>query len=100
MAPGKTIAHSLLVGFPLFAGPLSGSAPPGGPRWWAAEVERALARAGANRAELVKALRAVPAGQRKGLAFLRIGNMPEGDLRSLSADFLLEDVGLAYKARD
>jgi transglutaminase-like putative cysteine protease/predicted esterase len=66
--------------------------------WWPADVDRALARAGANRAELSKALTAVPAEQRKGLVFL-IANMPESDLRSLRADFLLENVALAYQAR-
>ena len=66
--------------------------------WWAADVEDALARAGGNRAELEKALNGVPADQRKGMAFL-VANMPDGDLRSLKADFLLENVALAYKAR-
>jgi predicted esterase len=62
------------------------------------EVAKALARAGDNRPQLVKALRDVPAGQRKGMAFL-IANMPDEDLRTLSAAFLLENVDLAYRAR-
>jgi transglutaminase-like putative cysteine protease/predicted esterase len=66
--------------------------------WWPTEVEQALGRAGSNRAELVKALDAVPADQRTGMAFL-IANMPVADVQSLRADFLLENVGLAYKAR-
>jgi transglutaminase-like putative cysteine protease len=66
--------------------------------WWSAEVEQALEQAGKNRDELVKALNATPDDQRKGMAFL-IANMPESDLRSLHADFLLENVALAYKAR-
>jgi predicted esterase len=66
--------------------------------WWSAEVERALARAGDNRAELVKALRDTPADQRKGMAFL-IAHMPDRDLKILRAAFLLENVSLAYKAR-
>ncbi len=66
--------------------------------WWPAEVARALDRSGDNRAELVKALRTVPAEQRKGMAFL-LANMPERDRKALRADFLLENVALAYKAR-
>jgi hypothetical protein len=66
--------------------------------WWQAEVEAALARAERNRPELEKALNGTPAGERSGMAFL-IANMPERDLRSLKADFLLENVTLAYKAR-
>jgi hypothetical protein len=65
---------------------------------WPAEVARALDRAGDNRAELVKALRGAPAAQRQGMAFL-VANMPERDLKALPADFLLENVALAYKAR-
>ena len=64
----------------------------------ATEVKQALERAGANRAELVRALQQAPAEQAKGMAFL-IANMPDADLRSLKADFLLENVRLAYEAR-
>jgi predicted esterase len=67
--------------------------------WWSADVEQALKRAGNARAELEKALNGVPASQRKGIAFL-IANMPDRDLRSLHADFLLENVALAFKVRD
>jgi transglutaminase-like putative cysteine protease/predicted esterase len=67
--------------------------------WWPAEVEQALGRAGANRKELRAALTQAPTAQRKAVAFL-IANMPERDLRSLSASFLLENVNLAYKVRD
>ncbi len=63
-----------------------------------AEVKQALTRAGANRAELVRALEQAPAEQAKGMAFL-IANMPERDLKALKADFLLENVRLAYDAR-
>lgn len=62
------------------------------------EVGPALARAGGNRPELEKALAAVPADQRPGLAFL-IAHMPAADLTSLSADFLLANTQLAYRAR-
>ena len=66
--------------------------------WWPAAIDKALERAGDNRAELTKALNGVPAEQRKGLAFL-LANMPDRDLRVLRAGFLLENVALAYKAR-
>jgi hypothetical protein len=66
--------------------------------WWSAEVEQALRRAKDNRPELEKALTGVPVDQRTGMAFL-VENMPDPDLRSLKADFLLGNVELAYKAR-
>jgi hypothetical protein len=68
-------------------------------KWWADEVDRALAKAKDNAPELEKALSAVPRDQRKGMAFL-IANMPDADLLSLKADFLLTNTDLAYKARN
>lgn len=68
------------------------------PNWWSDEVEQALKRAKENRTELEKALAKVPKELRKGMAFL-VGNMPDSDLTSLTADFLLSNVELAYKAR-
>jgi Transglutaminase-like superfamily len=67
--------------------------------WWSDDVERALATAKDNRAELEKCLADVPKEQRKGMAFL-IANMPDGDLKSLKAEFLLTNTKLAYKARN
>lgn len=66
--------------------------------WWTAGVEDALGRAGANRHELTQALRRTPVEQRPGMAFL-ITSMPDRDLRALQADFLLENVRLAFQAR-
>jgi transglutaminase-like putative cysteine protease len=66
--------------------------------WWPAEVDKALARAGANRAELVQALQATPSEQRPGTVFLVV-NMPDADLQSLRTDFLLENIALAYQSR-
>jgi hypothetical protein len=60
-------------------------------------VESALTQAGTNRQELVQALERAPEAQREGLQFLLV-NMPLRDLQSLSAEFLLENVSLAYKA--
>jgi hypothetical protein len=67
-------------------------------RWWDDDVEQALVKAKDNRAELEKALAGVPKDQRTGMAFL-VANMPDGDLKSLRADFLLTNSDLAYKAR-
>ena len=67
--------------------------------WWDEPVALALKKAGDNRPELVKALTAVPRDQRTGMAFL-VAHMPDGDLTSLKADFLLTNTDLAYKARN
>ena len=64
-------------------------------KWWTDDVEQALATAKDNRPELEKALAGVP-DQRAGMAFL-IANMPESDLHSLKADFLLTNTDLAYR---
>lgn len=58
----------------------------------------ALEKAGDNAGELQKAIDTVDAAQRDGLVFL-IEHMPERDLKSLSAGYLLENVDFAYKAR-
>jgi hypothetical protein len=60
-------------------------------------VEQALTKAGANRAELLLALKNVPPAQREGMQFL-IANMPVSDLQTLSSKFLMENVALAYDA--
>lgn len=67
-------------------------------RWWNDDVEAALRRAGKNRPELEKALAKSPEEWRRGMAFL-IANMPQSDLDSLKAQFLLANAELAYKAR-
>ena len=61
-------------------------------------IDQTMATAGANAKELKKALKEAPTSQREGVAFL-ISYMPERDAKSLSADFLLENVEYAYKAR-
>ncbi|MCH2105004.1 MAG: polyhydroxyalkanoate depolymerase [Planctomycetes bacterium] len=62
-----------------------------------AVIEAALARAGDNRAQLEAALERVEESERPGMEFL-IRYMPDGDLKSLDADFLVEHVRYAYKA--
>ncbi|WP_435894912.1 transglutaminase-like domain-containing protein [Oceaniferula spumae] len=64
-----------------------------------AALEQALAQAGDNKVELEKALSEAPAGQKKAMQFL-ISHMPERDLKSLKADYLLKNVAWAYKARE
>ena len=58
-----------------------------------------LVHAGDNRSEITKALETVPKSQKASLEFL-VAHMPEQDLQSLSADFLLENVRLAHEARE
>jgi hypothetical protein len=80
----------ILVSALLSTFPTEAKAEPATDRWWPAEVEQTLAKAGNNRSELEKALAGAPRDQRKGMAFL-IANMPDSDLRSLRADFLLSN---------
>jgi hypothetical protein len=65
---------------------------------WPADVEAALGKAKENRKELEKALADTPKDQRPGMEFL-IANMPDKDLTTLKADFLLANTKLAYQAR-
>ena len=60
-------------------------------------VTEALERAGGNRGELERALREAPEAQREGVRFL-IAHMPQRDLESLSAEYLLENTASAYEA--
>lgn len=70
----------------------------GVPKEYHALIDRTIATAGDNAKELKKALKEVPRNEREGMAFL-ILYMPERDAKSLSAEFLLENVEYAYKAR-
>lgn len=70
----------------------------GVPKEYHALIDRTIATAGDNAKELKKALKEVSRNEREGMAFL-ISYMPERDAKSLSADFLLENVEYAYKAR-
>ncbi|MGI9515829.1 MAG: transglutaminase-like domain-containing protein [Pirellulaceae bacterium] len=66
---------------------------------WPANISSRLDQAGDNRAELESALQQVTPEHRQALEFL-IEHMPEGDLRSLSAEFLIDNIELAYTAID
>lgn len=61
-----------------------------------AAIAGALERADDNRAEIERALAEVPADQARGMRWL-VAHMPERDLESLDADFLLENCQLAYE---
>lgn len=63
------------------------------------DLEPRLKLAGENRTELEKALSEAPEEHRKAISFL-IQNMRRDDLQSLSSEFLLENVKLAYSARE
>lgn len=65
---------------------------------WPDAVEKQLVKAADNRPELEKALNGVPKDERQGMQFL-IENMPDADLKSLKAGFLLANHELAYRAR-
>ena len=65
------------------------------PQQYHALLDAAFEKAGANKAELEKALSEAPAEQKEGMAFL-IAYMPERDLTTLSADFLLTNTRLSY----
>ncbi len=64
-----------------------------------ASLKAALTQAGENRKELEKALWKVPEEQYEGMHFL-VEHMPDPDLKTLKADFLLENVHYAYKVKD
>lgn len=72
---------------------------PGVPDLYNNLLDSALVKAGDNRAELEKALAETPKEQKEGMAFL-ISYMPQRDLTSLKADFLLENTEYAYRARE
>jgi pimeloyl-ACP methyl ester carboxylesterase len=106
----RAILALLLLGLLHSSTPAQESAPPGpaagkkavaGAQAKAPEstpLERALKQAEANRGQLELALQRVPAEQKAGMEFL-IAHMPVQDLLSLKAEFLLQNVDLAYQTR-
>ena len=68
------------------------------PPEYQADALTAIESSGLNAAELVMAIGFVKPDERPGLAFL-LANMPDRDLRTLKARFLVENVDLAYRAR-
>ena len=61
-------------------------------------IDARLEMAGKNRSELEQAIKAAPEDQRSAVEFL-ILNMRKKDLQSLPADFLLDNVRVAYEAK-
>ena len=57
-----------------------------------------LKRAGANSKELRRAIERMSAPRVEGMVFL-IEHMPDRDLKTLSSEYLIENVNYAYKAR-
>jgi len=62
-------------------------------------LDAAIAAAGDNAAEIERAVADAPPSQREAMAWL-VARMPERDLRSMSADALLENCRLAFDAMD
>ncbi len=62
-------------------------------------LKKRIQQAGNNQNELQKAVNTVPAEHRQALEFLLI-NMPEYDLKNLTSEFLLNNIRLAYQARE
>lgn len=87
--------HNLVLSGLLIVGAICGAAR--GADKFSEAVELAVGRANQNEAEIRRALVDVPAPHRQAMEFL-VTNMPPRDLESLSADFLLENVELAYRA--
>ena len=68
-------------------------------RWWGDAVQSRLVSAGQNKSELVHALSRTAKDQRAAIAFV-IENMPQRDLQSLTADFLVTEVQKACEIQD
>lgn len=66
-------------------------------RWWPDATEEAVAKAGDNAGEWRKALAEAPEAWRESVRFL-IENMPEPDLKILTAAYVLNHVQLAHEA--
>ena len=91
--------NSLLVLLALGLSACAGSKYAGVPKEYHELINKTMIAAGDNAKELKKALKETPADEKEGMAFL-ISYMPERDAKSLTADFLKENVAYAYKARN
>ncbi|MCT4589992.1 MAG: transglutaminase-like domain-containing protein [Carboxylicivirga sp.] len=92
------LKNSLLI-LAIFIGLTACSKYPNIPKQYHQLLDKAIATAGENAPEINKALESAPAHQKEAVAFL-IAYMPERDLKSLSADFILENTDYAFMARD
>jgi hypothetical protein len=90
--------RSPILAAALFSLAALAAAQPSAPdRWWSDGVDQALSQSGTNGPELMRALNQTPAAQRPAMQFL-VENMPPRDLRTLSAEFLLENTALALES--
>jgi hypothetical protein len=69
------------------------------PKTQAEYLEQVLENANENKAELEKAIEKASANQKEAIKFL-IAYMPERDAKTLKAEFLLENLEWAYKAKN
>ena len=79
---------AVILSLPAVAGPTSTDD---------ARLDAALAQAGSNRAEIARAVSEAPEAHRADMAWL-VGRMPAEDLRTFTADRLLENLRLAVEA--
>ena len=90
---------SLIVLLAICLSACTGSKYAGVPNQYQELISQTMQTAGSNAKELKKALKQTPTTQREAMAFL-IAYMPERDAKALTADFLLENVSYAFKARE
>ena len=83
----KTVAHMNKICILLFFTILVGK-----------NLDQAFQIAGKNHLEIKRAIKIVPEDQFEGMKWL-ITHMPNEDLRTLSAEFLISNCELAYQAR-
>lgn len=69
------------------------------PEKYKTDFEAALQKSGVNKIEWINALKEAPAEQKEAIAFL-VSYMPERDLATLKADFILENTRLAFEVRE
>ena len=67
--------------------------------WWSEAVDSALNQSETNRPELERALNQINVSHREGIQYL-IMYMPQRDLQTLSAEFLMDNLLMAYKVRE
>lgn len=91
----KRIITSLLITFVLFS---CSSKYEGIDQEYHQLLEQSIKKAGNNKNEIEKAINGVPTNEKNGMAYL-ISYMPERDLKTLSSDYLIENINLAYKAK-
>lgn len=90
---------SLIVLLAICLSACTGSKYAGVPNQYQELISQTMQTAGSNAKELKKALKQTPTTQREAMAFL-IAYMPERDAKALTANFLLENVDYAFKARE